>query len=95
MTKLDISDEELIRLWHDSRSSITLAVELGTTTNILDAQWRRLKKQNLLPSIKRPAASNNQRDHHSDIHDNQPPLFFEDRLLDKLIEVHGKPEEKK
>jgi hypothetical protein len=72
---------------------MTLAVELGITTSILDEQWRRLKKQNLLPTVKRPAASNNQRNHHSDNQDGHPPLFFEDPLLDKLIQVHGKPKE--
>jgi hypothetical protein len=92
----ELTDQELIELWHDQRSAIILARESGISSTALDANWRRLKKMNLLPEGKRPVAySARQSERQSEPEDSRPPLFYQDMLLKKLIEVHGTPPQKK
>jgi hypothetical protein len=93
-SKRTVSDEELIQLWHNNQPIMTVATALGISVNTLAAHWLRLKRAQLVPTVKRPVL-HEQEKYYPESHDTNPPLLFEDRLLDKLLEVHGNPEQKK
>jgi hypothetical protein len=91
-TMADLTDEKLIELWHDTRSIIVLARELGITSYVLGAHWQRLRGLNLLPEGKRPVAYSARQVEPDDGH---APLFYQDLLLEKLIELYGAPSPQK
>jgi transposase-like protein len=76
-------DAQLVALWHDPETCPAIARRLGVSQTWLTLQWRRLRQQDRLPTDRRRNAS--------DGADGRPTIKTRDRLLKRLIAVHGEP----
>ena len=68
-----------------------IARRLGVSQTWLTLQWRRLRQQDRLPTDRRRNASERRVDESSDGADGRPTIKARDRLLKRLIAVHGEP----
>ena len=84
-------DAQLVALWHDPETCPAIARRLGVSQTWLTLQWRRLRQQDRLPMDRRRNASERRVDESSDGADGRPDLKKCDRLLRRLIAVHGEP----
>jgi hypothetical protein len=82
-------DAQLVALWHDPCPAI--ARRLGVSQTWLTLQWCRLRQQDRLPTDRRRNASERRVDESSDGADGRPTIKTRDRLLERLIAVHGEP----
>jgi len=83
-------DAQLVSLWHDTETCPAIARRLGVSQTWLTLQWRRLRQQDRLPTDRRRNASE-RRVESSDGADGRPTIKTRDRLLKRLIAVHGEP----
>src|SRR5262247_1404227 len=77
-------DAQLAALWHDPETCPAIARRLGVRQTWLTLQWRR-------PTDRRRNASERRVDESSDGADGRPTIKTRDRLLKRLIAVHGEP----
>jgi len=84
-------DAQLVALWHDPETCPAIARRLGVSQTWLTLQWRRLRQQDRLPTDRRRNASERRVDESSDGADGRPTIKTRDRLLKRLIAVHGEP----
>src|SRR5262249_54964482 len=84
-------DAQLVALWHDPETCPAIARRLGVRQTWLTLQWRRLRQQDRLPTDRRRTASERRPDASSDGADGRPTIKTRDRLLKRLIAVHGEP----
>jgi len=84
-------DAQLVALWHDPETCPAIARRLGVSQTWLTLQWRRLQQQDRLPTDRRRNASERRVDESIDGADGRPDLKKCDRLLRRLIAVHGEP----
>jgi len=84
-------DAQLVALWDDPETCPAIARRLGVSQTWLTLQWRRLRQQDRLPTDRRRNASERRVDESSDGADGRPDLKKCDRLLRRLIAVHGEP----
>jgi hypothetical protein len=84
-------DAQLVALWHDPETCPAIARRLGVSQTWLTLQWRRLRQQDRLPTDRRRNASERRVDEFSDGADGRPTIKTRDRLLKRLIAVHGEP----
>jgi hypothetical protein len=84
-------DAQLVALWHDLETCPAIARRLGVRQTWLTLQWRRLRQQDRLPTDRRRNASERRVDESSDGADGRPTIKTRDRLLKRLIAVHGEP----
>ena len=84
-------DAQLVALWHDPKTCPAIARHLGVSQTWLTLQWRRLRQQDRLPTDRRRNASERRVDESSDGADGRPTIKTRDRLLKRLIAVHGEP----
>jgi hypothetical protein len=91
-----IDDEQLVAGWHERETCPAIARRLGVNQEWLTLQWRRLRQQGKLPKDRRRNASLSRADDDAvndrlDGRDGRPDLKTRDRLLRRLIAVHGEP----
>src|SRR5215472_9426248 len=84
-------DAQLVALWDDPETCPAIARRLGVSQTWLTLQWRRLRQQDRLPTDRRRNASERRVDESSDGADGRPTIKTRDRLLKRLIAVHGEP----
>ena len=84
-------DAQLVALWHDSETCPAIARRLGVSQMWLTLQWRRLQQEDRLPTDRRRNASERRVDESSAGADGRPTIKARDRLLKRLIAVHGEP----
>ena len=84
-------DAQLAALWHEPETCPAIARRLGVSQTWLTLQWRRLRQQDRLPTDRRRNASERRVDESSDGADGRPTIKTRDRLLKRLIAVHGEP----
>jgi len=84
-------DAQLVALWHDPETCPAIARRLGVSQMWLTIQWRRLRQEDRLPTDRRRNASQRFVDESSDGADGRPTIETRDRLLKRLIAVHGEP----
>src|SRR5262249_39375911 len=78
-------------LWHAPETCPAIARRLGVSQMWLTIQWRRLRQEDRLPTDRRRNASERFVDESNDGADGRPDLKKCDRLLRRLIAVHGEP----
>jgi len=86
-----IDDEQLVALWHERETCPAIARRLGVNQEWLTLQWRRLQQHGKLPEDRRRNASLSRAAVEADGRDGRPDLKTRDRLLKRLIAVHGEP----
>jgi len=86
-----IDDEQLVALWHERETCPAIARRLGVNQEWLMLQWRRLQQHGKLPEDRRRNASLSRAAVEADGRDGRPDLKTRDRLLKRLIAVHGEP----
>jgi hypothetical protein len=84
-------DAQLVALWHAPETCPAIARRLGVSQTWLTLQWRRLQQQDRLPTDRRRNASERRVDESSAGADGRPTIKARDRLLKRLIAVHGEP----
>jgi hypothetical protein len=84
-------DAQLVALWHDPETCPAIARRLGVSQMWLTLQRRRLRQQDSLPTDRRRNASERHVDESSDGTDGRPTIKTRDRLLKRLLAVHGEP----
>jgi len=84
-------DAQLVALWDDPETCPAIARRLGVSQTWLTLQWRRLRQQDRFPTDRRRNASERRVDESSDGADGRPTIKTRDRLLKRLIAVHGEP----
>jgi hypothetical protein len=84
-------DAQLVALWHERETCPIIARRLGVNEMWLTLQWRRLRQQDRLPTDRRRNASERRVNESSDGADGRPTIKTRDRLLKRLIAVHGEP----
>ena len=84
-------DAQLVALWHDPETCPAIARRLGVSQTWLTLQWCRLRQQDRLPTDRRRNASERRVDESIDGADGRPTIKTHDRLLKRLIAVHGEP----
>jgi hypothetical protein len=82
-----MTEDWLISAWHSDKSMAELCAESPVPISVvqLKTQWRLLRRRGLLPPGKRPL---NSFDNSEDGLDGRTRIKT-DRLLERLIEVHG------
>jgi hypothetical protein len=83
-------DAQLVALWHERETCPIIARRLGVNEIWLTLQWRRLRQCGRLPRERRNA-SERRVDESSAGADGRPTIKARDRLLKRLIAVHGEP----
>src|SRR5262249_11155343 len=84
-------DAQLVALWDDPGAWPAHARRPGASQSGPTLQWRRLRQQDRLPTDRRRNASERRVDESSDGADGRPTIKTRDRLLERLIAVHGEP----
>jgi hypothetical protein len=84
-------DAQLVALWHERETCPIIARRLGVNEIWLTLQWRRLRQCGRLPRERRNASRRHLSDTGSDHVDGRPDIGKKDRLLRRLIAVHGEP----
>jgi hypothetical protein len=84
-------DAQLVALWHERETCPIIARRLGVNEIWLTLQWRRLRQCGRLPRERRNASRRQLSDTGSDHVDGRPDIGKNDRLLRRLIAVHGGP----
>jgi hypothetical protein len=85
-------DAQLVALWHERETCPTIARRLGVNQLWLTLQWQRLRQHGMLPNDQRRNASLARAGDAAHDHvDGRPDLKKCDRLLRRLIAVHGEP----
>jgi len=87
-----MNDAELIELWHSRQPNSEIAMMLGVTVETVQRLWQGLRDEGKVPDIKRSMLGD---EVHAYVpnpdHDGRPSVgFYNDPLLSKLWEVHGK-----
>lgn len=88
------SDEQLITWHNEPVSGTVLAAREGIETKWLHSQWGRLRRAGRIASGGRGAVQGRWRPRPSASHDGdgRPTVgWFEDPLLEKLVQVHHEP----
>jgi hypothetical protein len=85
-----ISDEEFVAAWHSNKTVRELAEEFELPQECIQHEWRRLRFEGLLPTAKRRLVTRG-RVWPGENYDGRPSLMEHDPLLERLIQVHGKP----
>jgi len=88
MTKLELTDDFLVRLWHTDETAVNLAYLYSMEDRTLLSQWRRLRQEGKLPNRTRQISDSGNRQPDRG-YDGRPSVGdFEDPLLAKLYEIH-------
>jgi hypothetical protein len=80
------TDEKLIALWHDPRTTVQLAQTLGMMQGQLTAHWRRLRGGGFLPTHRRNASDAPIGE--TGLDSDGRPKVKRDRLLERLKAAH-------
>src|SRR5262245_51523017 len=83
------ADDELIQAWHGPDSTAEIASEFGVKGSWLENAFRRLKREGRLPNASRQRAANGR----TQPSDRPADIGADDRLLNMLIQIHGRDDE--
>jgi len=87
-----LDDEQLVALWHGRETCPDIARRVGVNPTWLRLQWRRLRYSGKIPKDGRRNARVTRDDEAAADHvDGRPSLKKRDRLLRRLVAVHGEP----